>query len=241
MPKQRYSQFWYGVGILLAANVAVWYVLPKSVPHDFASVVFFDVGQGDSAYVRTAQGNDILIDGGPDDSVLGKLGRVMPFLDRKIELVILTHPHADHISGLVEVLKRYEVGGIVAPDAPCDSASCKTFFDLAAQKNIPITRPMAGMRIFLDEETVFDVYYPASANSAVAVKDLNDASLVGKLTFGAESVLFTGDAGADTENFLSAAEFPLVSGILKIGHHGSATSSSRQFLDLVSPKDAVIS
>ena len=104
MSKFKFHKFWYLVGLLLLANTAVVFATRQSRPRDHTTVNFFDVGQGDATYLRTPRGSDILVDAGPGDVLLGKLGAAMPFFDRTIELAILTHPHADHITGMIEVL-----------------------------------------------------------------------------------------------------------------------------------------
>ena len=98
MPKFKWTKLWFLVLALLVLNLILVVASNQVRPRKFAELHFFDVGQGDSIYLRTIEGNDVLIDGGPGDIVLSKLGRVMPFSDRKIELMILTHPHADHIT-----------------------------------------------------------------------------------------------------------------------------------------------
>lgn len=241
MLRHRYSKLWYLVGILLAANLAAFAALAKDQQDDFVTMRFFDVGQGDAIYIRTAEGNDILIDGGPGDAVLGKLGEAMPFNDRTIELVILTHPHADHVSGLVEILKRYSVKNILMPESVYDSATYGRFLELAKEKQIRTILPKLGQRIFFDRETVFDVYFPIIGKFAKPPSDINDVSIVGKMSFGKSNILLTGDAGQDIEKLMLALGLPLDSEILKVGHHGSRHSTSPEFVEAVSPEDSVIS
>jgi len=106
---------------------------------DELKVVFFDVGQGDSIYIETPGGSDILIDGGPDNKILDKLGREMPFWDRSLDLVILTHPHADHVNGLVEVLTRYKVEEILYTGVSYNNQAYFELQDLVSRKNIKVT------------------------------------------------------------------------------------------------------
>lgn len=223
------------------ANIAVWLSFTALKPVDFARLYFFNVGQGDAIYLRTPQGNDVLVDGGPGEAVLPKLGQAMPFLDRNIELVILTHPHADHVSGLLEILKRYEVKTVVVPDVVYESATYAAFLEALREKHIQTIVPKLGERIFLDEKTVFDVYYPLTGKFAKAPPDINDASIVGKLSFGKIHVMLTGDAGRDIEDLLLRLKLPLSSQILKVGHHGSRHSTSPEFLAAVHPEESVIS
>lgn len=241
MLRHKYSKLWYLVGILAAANLTVFAALAKGQQGNFATAHFFDVGQGDAIYIRTAEGNDILIDGGPGDAILGKLGRAMPFNDRTIELVILTHPHADHVSGIIEALKRYGVKNILMPESVYDSATYGRFLELVKEKRVKIILPKLSQRIFFDRETVFDVYFPITGKFAKLPGDINDVSIVGKLSFGESNILLTGDAGRDIEKLLIALHLPLDSEILKVGHHGSRHSSSPEFVKAVSPEESVIS
>ena len=241
MAKFKYSKVWYAVLFLLLANVAAAATTRQFTRRDYGQLHFFDVGQGDAVYYRTAAGNDILIDAGPGDAVLSKLGRVMPFWDRQLELVILTHPHADHISGMVEILGRYKVKAVILPDAEHNSEVYKTLLSELQARAIKIVRPRLGQRIFLDEQSVFDVYYPILSEFANQPKDINDVSVVGRLSFGKINVLLTGDAGRDIEKLLSRLGLPLQAEIFKVGHHGSRHSSSAEFLKAASSSYAVIS
>lgn len=237
----RFSKLWGFIGILLAGNLAVWIGLQASGELSYGKLVFFDVGQGDAIYFRTPAGNDILIDTGPGDAVLSKLGKVMPFFDRSLELVILTHPHADHIAGMVEILKRYRVGSLVLPEVSHVSATYTALLEQIQEKNILVVRPRIGQRFWLDAVSVLDVYYPVWSEFNDRPKDLNDVSVVGKLSLGKSSVLLMGDSGKIIENLFLAMRLPLSSEILKIGHHGSRHSTSPEFLREVQPQYSIIS
>jgi len=231
---------------LLVAAVSLAYF--QSKPDFLMHAEFFDVGQGDAEFVRTFMGSKILIDGGPSDQVLQELGKNLPFYDRAIDLVVLTHPHADHISGLIDVLKRFEVKKILLPNVKYDSSAYKELLDLADQKHIEKIYALQGQRIWLDSATVLDVLYPAQKLiDATQAKegfgadsiDLNNTSIVAQLIFGKIKILFTGDAGSDVESALSQG-FDLKSDILKVAHHGSKYSNSSIFFDDVKPEFAVI-
>ncbi len=241
MAKIKFSKFWYIVGALLAANIAVFILIRQSAGRDYVKLYVFDVGQGDAIYLRTPQGNDILIDGGPSDVVLGKLGRAMPFLDRTIEFMIVTHPHADHAAGLIEVLKRFKVRNVMFPEVEYNSATFQAFLKELEKKKVPIVRPKLGMRLFLDQSTVLDILYPLSGGFAKAPSDINDASVVARLSFGTSQALLTGDAGKDIEEVLLSLGVPLQAEVLKIGHHGSRHSTTEGFLQKVNPRYSVIS
>ena len=233
----------------LVVLAVVLFVADRQVRPDFLlHVDFFDVGQGDSMFIQTYLGNQIVIDGGPSDQVLSELGKVMPFFDRWIDMLVLTHPHADHVTGLTDILKRYAVKKVLLPEEKFSSAVYQEFLDLIEKKHIEKIYAQTGERVWLDPATVFDVYSPpagqidetkgsdAFGNNSM---DVNDTSIVGKLSFGKTRFLFMGDAGFAVEQEL-IPEFNLQADVLKVGHHGSRYSSSAEFLQAVSPKYAVI-
>lgn len=201
---------------------------------------FYDVGQGDAVYMRTSKGQDVLIDGGPSSAVLKKIGRDLPFYDRKIELIILSHPEADHLTGLVEVLKRYKVEQIIASEVENDTPVFKEWENLIEEKGIPVNYVLAGSQIVFDENIKMEILHPTSG--FLNNKELNNASLVAKLVFGQISFLFTGDIEKPAEKYLSETKGEILNAdVLKVAHHGSKTSSSKEFIGLVTPKYAIIS
>lgn len=201
-------------------------------------VWFFDIGQGDATFVQTPDGHQLLIDGGPDDAVLAKLGAVMGPLDRSLDLVLATHPDADHIGGLASVLARYEVAE-VATNGDDKRTSIADGFDAArdAETGARIGVVRAGDAWTFGDVTL-EAVWPAT-DEDVAREDANDASVVLLLTYGDATVLLTGDAPAAAE-----ARFASLAGdvdVLRAGHHGSATSSAFAFLRDVAPEVAIIS
>ncbi|MGE5392931.1 MAG: ComEC/Rec2 family competence protein [Candidatus Saccharibacteria bacterium] len=232
--------------LLIAAGL-VGVAAREFKPDYLLHVSFYDVGQGDAALVRTFEGNQILIDGGPSDAILSRLGSDLPFYDRSIEAVILTHPHADHLSGLVDVLRRYRVRRILMPEfKDADSAAFREFLGTAQEKRVPIVFLKTGERVYLDDATVFDVLSPQGSvlgavtdQSSGEGKGVNDGSLVGRLSFGQTRFLFEADAGANVESSL-AGRYDLQADVLKVAHHGSAYASSSGFLAQVRPRYAVI-
>jgi len=226
----------------------------------FLEIDFLDVGQGDAILVITPENQTMLIDGGPNNRVLQKLGKYLPMLEKRIDIVLLTHPHADHVAGLVEVLKRYNVGAVILSGVELKTEVYSEFLKITLEKNVPIIIAEAGQAIHFDENLEFDilagvdggekVFNKNSEGFGVRGNDVNDASIVGELIFSAKggsasggkdfSVIFMGDATSKIENQLLAYGENLESDILKAGHHGSKYSSSLLFLKFVSPKAAVI-
>lgn len=205
-------------------------------------VTFFDVGQGDAAFVETSERVQILIDGGPNSAILEKLGNEMPFWDRTIDLVILTHPEKDHMAGLIEVLKSYKVENILWTGVVRNTAEYKEWQKLIKEEGANIFIAQAGQRI-LGGRSDLDVLFPFESLEGKEMKDSNDSSIIARLVFDKTSFLFTGDStkSVEKELLLDLVKQQLDADVLKVGHHGSKTSTSKEFIGAVSPEIAVIS
>jgi competence protein ComEC len=206
-------------------------------PPKFLEVYFFDVGQGDAELIKTPYGQNILIDGGPDDKVLAELGRHLPFLERDIDLLILTHPHDDHVSGLLKVMEKYRIGKILMTSAASDAPPFREFLRVVAEKGTPLAGVDGKQRISLGADLFLDILHPELSDLG---SDLNEGSIVVKLIYKNKNFLFTGDAGLKTEAKLLSGGVDLRADVLKVGHHGSETASSLDFLRAVAPRFAVI-
>lgn len=238
------------LGVTFISFVAVWFFVFATAPIGNLEANFLDVGQGDAILIQTPEKQTMLIDGGPSNKVLQKLGKYLPPLSKRIDIVLLTHPHADHVSGLIEVLKRYDVGLVILSGADLKTDVYREFLKVVAEKNIPVVIAQAGEAIHFDKNLEFDILSPIQSIDSVFNKkgesfgalgnEVNDASIVGKLIFNDFSLMLTGDATFKIENQLSIYGEGLKSDILKIGHHGSKYSSSISFLRAVSPKAAII-
>ncbi|PIS39581.1 MAG: hypothetical protein COT33_01260 [Candidatus Nealsonbacteria bacterium CG08_land_8_20_14_0_20_38_20] len=231
--------------ILFLANVLAWLAVIDLENNSFLEVSFFDVGQGDAIFIETPKGHQILIDGGPSSAILEKLAKETPFWDRTIDLIILTHPEKDHLSGLIEVLKRYKVENIIWTGIIRDIPEYKEWSMLLQKEGAKIFLAKAGQKIKCSKgepgNCYIEIFYPFEPLNGKEFKNSNSTSIVAKLVFGENSFLFTGDAEKDVEKELIIKKLPIDSDILKIGHHGSKTSSSDDFVNLVSPQIAVIS
>ncbi len=214
-------------------------------------VIFFDVGQGDAALIKSPQGHTILIDGGPGEVVLEKLGKEIPFFNRSIDLVILTHPHYDHLSGVVEVLLYYNVKEVVYTGVREENTLFKRWEEVVSEKGYRTAR--SGMRISANDFYI-DILYPFDNLDGEIVKDSNSTSVISRLAFRDHGIIFTGDAYSlqekevvemerrcEEEDSLVCRSITLSSDVLKVGHHGSRTSTSQEFVVAVSPSVAVIS
>lgn len=223
-------------GVLLALAFFAWRQLPDGRLH----VHVLDVGQGDAIFVRTPTGRQVLIDGGPSPSLLlSRLGRRMPFWDRSLDLVVLTHPDEDHITGLVRVLERYRVDGVVYREVGCQEAICERWRQLLKDGETMVYGGEAGLVMELDQGLKLETLHPGP--KLLKGEGFNDNSLVMRLKYGEVSILLTGDIQARAEERLLAHGLDLRSTVLKVAHHGACTSSTAAFLEAVDPEVAVIS
>ena len=204
------------------------------------TVTFFDVGQGDAALIRTPQDQTILIDGGPDRTILTKLGESLPWTRRTIDLVILSHPHADHVAGLNYVLARYRVRHVLMTGAIHTTPEYLKFLELLKNKEVPVTIAQAGQVIELNGGVSVEVLWPFKSVVGERVNDLNITSIVNRVVYKVTAVLFTGDTPKENEAALLNSGSDLTAQILKVAHQGSRTSSSEEFIKAVAPEVAVI-
>ena len=234
-PKKRLALFLGLVAALIWAAVA-------TAPDERLQVSVLDIGQGDSILIVTPAGQQILVDGGPDpEKVCLELGEKLPFWDKSLDMVVLTHPDDDHIAGLVEVLRRYQVGQVLEPGLEIDSPSYDEWLALIEEKDIERTIAVAGQKIDLGSGITMDVLHPQANWLDSHSSDINSSSVVLRLSWGDISFLLTGDIEDGAEHELLHRGCALRSIILKVGHHGSNSSSTPQFLAAVTPQVAVIS
>jgi competence protein ComEC len=204
------------------------------------TVAFLDVGQGDAIFIETPDGVQVLIDGGPGGVVLEKLSAVMSLFDRNLDVVLVTHTDQDHVGGLVDVLSRYQVDRIVKTENKNDTETAETFSALAlAEKNAEVIIARAGQEYLLGASTTLLILSPYGNPTNW---ESNSASIVAQLQYGDTYFMLTGDAPSGIEDYLVGSYGHLLkSDVLKLGHHGSKTSSSMEFLKTVNPLYAIVS
>lgn len=236
------------LGFLIFLNILAWLAVYDLNKPQLLEVNFFDVGQGEAIFIETPSRYQILIDGGPNSVILEKLAESLPFWDRTIDLIILTHPEHDHLAGLIEVLKRYKVENILWTGVVRDTLEYKewekTIKNEREKEGAQIKIAQAGQRINLSISEIdryMEVLYPFENLEGQEFKNSNNTSIIAKLIFDKNSFLFTGDAYQSVEKKLVAKETDLASDVLKVGHHGSKTSNSEEFIEKISPEIAVIS
>jgi len=233
------SKYYFLLFLLLVCVMVWWCLWELRKPGKFR-VVFFDVGQGDSIFMEDSQKHQILIDGGIGKLVLSRLGRILPFFDRSLDLVILTHPDQDHLGGILEVLNKYQVDQVFYAGIVDESASYQEFLKILKEEKIKTAFPVAGEKLRLASGAYLNFLSPSDI-AGKKFKDTNQSSFVIRLVNGEKEYLLTGDAGIDVETKLIKNNVYLRSDILKVGHHGSKNSTSDNFLKAVAADQAVIS
>lgn len=236
--------------ILLSLALVVWGASCRFTPSEQPACTFtaLDVGQGDAILIQTRDHQDILVDGGPDDSVVDQLSRVLPAGDRDIELMVLTHPHADHVNGLVAVTERFTVHHVLDTGVAYHQLAYERWLQLLRHDHVPISTAQAGQQYVIGA-AVFDVLWPALDlagrpilnDNAAEGGGVNDTSIVLKLACGGSAAMLMGDASGEIEQRILDAGVDVRANLLKVGHHGSRFSSSDAFLKAVRPAWAVIS
>lgn len=200
-------------------------------------VHYIDVGQGDSILIQTPNGKNMLIDAGTNEST----SKVTAYLSRlgitQLDIIAGTHPHEDHIGGMDAVINMFRVGKVYMPKVTATTQTYEDVITALKNKGLSITTPASGTTVDLDPAVKLEILAPNNST----YDDLNNYSIVFKLTYGNKSFLFTGDAQALSESEMLSKGYNLSADVLKVGHHGSNTSTSDAFLNAVNPKYAVIS
>ncbi|MFQ5401159.1 MAG: DNA internalization-related competence protein ComEC/Rec2 [Anaerolineae bacterium] len=225
-----------GSSLVAAVLVVGW---GRTQPDGRLHVVFLDVGQGDAVFIQTPNGRQLLVDGGHYPTVLNdRLGRQMPFWDRTIDILVATHPDADHVSGLVGVFDRYRVYRLVTNGQGWgESPVYDAVLEAAEAAGTPIHRALAGETLLIDDDVRLELLHPGPE----LAENRNENSVSLRLVYGDFSLLLTGDAEAQAEQTMLANGRPVRALAFKAGHHGSRSSSSMPFLKAVRPQVVVIS
>lgn len=241
----KFKYFLAVLGLIATLVVGATFSFPDQNLH----LIFCDVGQGDAILVIKGE-NQVLIDAGPGEKVLGCLSKHLPFWDKTLELVILTHPEADHAGGLPSVIERYSVRELVSNSLVTDSGIFQKIREEVLKQKIPVYSPKAGDRIKIANLEI-EILYPLEKQGdeivwkteestqvlGVYTGNLNETAIVGKIKFGNFDALLTGDIGVRQEAEIEPGEVE----VLKIAHHGSKYSTSEGFLEKTTPELAIIS
>ena len=239
MQKLREHLHWWILCALCAGTVLAWYSVFAEDRGGKLTVAFLDVGQGDAIFIESPTGTQILIDGGPEKSVLRQLGKVMPFYDRTIDVLMITNPDKDHFAGFLDVLNSYKVGAMMEPGTLGAAAEYAALEKLIEEKGAKKLLARRGQKIQLGGGATLEILFP---DRDVSGLNPNEGSIVAKLSYGSTSFLLTGDTTSAVEEYLSQLDGARLDvDVLKTGHHGSDTSTSDSLLGFASPAFAVIS
>jgi len=225
--------------LLFVSNIFAWLGVYDLSQPKLLEVTFFNVGQGDAIFIETPKRHQILIDGGPDSTILEKLNEEMPFYDRTIDLIILTHPEKDHLAGLLDVLKGYKVENILWTGVKREKTEFEEWQKLIKKEKANIFIAKIGQKVEFEKSYIY-ILFPFENLEGKEFKGTNNTSIVSKLVFDGNSFLFTSDIYKSIEGELIKRRLDIDSDILKVAHHGSKTSSSPEFIEKVSPEIAVI-
>ena len=240
LPRVEVGRFGLAVAALAVASALVWTAALRG-PDEMLEVTFADVGQGDAVVVRTPSRHTLLVDGGPTPAgALDALGAALPFWDRGIDVMVLTHADIDHSGGLADVAARHDVGVALEPGAPSGDTEYAAWKAALERAGTPVSLAVAGQRIMLGETTI-EVLHPPPRPLLGTGSDGNNNSLVLRVVYGDVSFLLTGDIEALAERFLLDHGGGVESTVLKAAHHGSGTSTTAAFVERVAPAAAVIS
>jgi len=227
------------LSFFLVTTVFVWYGVWAEERGSLMTVAFLDIGQGDSIFIETPSGKQVLIDSGPNKKVLRELAKQMTFYDRSIDIIIESHPDMDHIGGFPAILNAYDIDFVFSSGVGCETAICEVLDEAILVEGIEEQILTRGEIIDLGDEIYLEVLFPDRDASEF---EPNMASLVLKLIYGETSFLLTGDSPKAIEEYLISLDGKKLNvDVLKLGHHGSKTSTGEYFVGMISPEVAVIS
>lgn len=214
------------------------YVISRNSFPNLLRVSFLDIGQGDAIFIEAPNGSQFIIDGGPDNNLLKELGKVMPFFDHTIDGIMVTNDDSDHYSGFIGMLDRYSTAIEFESGTKKESTLFDLYKDKLSKHGVKQLLAKRGMRIVLDKESkvYLDIIFPDRDVYNLAT---NDGSIVAKLVYGDTSIMLQGDSPSKIEHYLVGQGVNLKADILKLGHHGSRTSTSEEYVREVDPRYAV--
>ena len=226
--------------LVLLSMVGIFLVKFQEKP---LKLVMLDIGQGDAIYIQTPNGNNMLIDAGKDRAVLYQIGQVLPINKKEIDIIEVSNPDLDHIGGFPFIMEKYKVKKIISPGTNHNSLDAYNEIEKIAQKQkIEILKPKSGTKIIIDSKNnvTYTILWP---QGNVSDWEVNAGSMVGVLEYSGHKILLTGDAPKEVEDQIIIKNKDILTNIdiLKVGHHGSKTSTGENLLTITRPKYALIS
>lgn len=223
--------------LIVCLLIYVFLNLPDGKLHIF----FLDVGQGDGIFIQTPENQKIFLDGGPDERVLNHLGRILPFYDRTLDIVVLTHPHADHVTGLIEVLKRYKISLVLTNKTGYQTPEMNQFWGVVEKQGIKVRGLTMGEGIELGEVRL-DCFWPPQGRVETGSSNPNLDSIVLRLSYDNFSALLTGDAEDVVQQHLILLDkMPPQTSVLKVPHQGAGDCCDEEFIRKLKFQLAIIS
>ena len=229
---------WYVLIALVVVCFLLWSYINHENRQGIMKFVVLDVGQGDSLFIESPTGKQVIIDGGPGRSLLREISKVMPWYDRRIDIMIVTNPDRDHYEGFIPLLEKYKTDLFVESGTKNDKGVYEFLHERLNDLDVPKLLARRGQKIDIGGGAYLEVFFPDRDVSGLSP---NDGSIVMKLVYGETSVLLQGDSTRRIEEYIMTfASTTIKSTILKAGHHGSKTSSGEAYVLAVSPKWVVI-
>jgi len=226
----------YFIVAILVLTTSIFYLFKELPSSQYAIVVFLDVGQGDSILFRSPDGGNILIDGGSGSTVLRRIASYLPFFDRQIDLLVLTHPHEDHVGGLIEVLKKYTVRNVLMSNKKYDDAFYNEFVSAVSSQESTVHFADPEISFGLGEFKIDVVYAGYEVNSS----NINNHSIALMISYHDEIFYLGGDNESEVEEFILETGTSIDADVFKASHHGSKTANSYKFVSKISPSSVVI-
>ncbi len=225
---------------VMVTNGMIWYAVNYENRGNILTVTFLNIGQGDAIFIQAPNGNQVVVDGGPPQTILRELSHVMPFYDRSVDMLVVTNPDADHMSGFIDVLHEYKVDKVIEPGTFSPSATYTELEKSVSKSGASRILARRNMNIWLDRPhgIYLNIILP---DRDVSEQSTNDGSIIMKLHYGQTSYMLMGDAPQKMETYAMALGSDVRADVLKLGHHGSRTSSGEEFVAAVHPALAVIS
>ena len=240
----RLSHIWlylryYVLLAFLLLSIILWTVILGEDRHGLLTFAVLNIGQGDSLFIESPTGAQVLVDGGPNNNLMKEISTVLPWYDRHIDMLVVTNPDKDHYEGFIPLMKKYSVDVVLEPGTKSPTDTYATLEKEISDKKIPRVYARRGQRIDLGGGAYLQILFPDRDVSGLSS---NDGSIVMRLVYGDTSVALQGDSTAKIERYLVGLDGDnLKANILKAGHHGSRTSTTEEYVLAVSPQWAVMS